>query len=162
MIGGTWSSAKYVSLFQDGRIGFPDIPIATKNGSWSLLWNADQFLWQDPCDPSRGWGLFGRAGISDGNPNPIEWSVSFGVGGQSQLTGREDDRFGIGWYYVGISDELGPVLANLIDDGQGVELFCDIAVNECFRLAVDLQVVDPNFAGSDTAVVPGIRGRMEF
>ena len=69
-----------MSLRQEGRIDFPDIPIAEKNGSWSLFWNADQHLWQDPCDPSRGWGLFGRAGISDGNPNPIEWSVSFGVG----------------------------------------------------------------------------------
>jgi porin len=161
-IGGSWSSAKYVSLRQDGRIDFPDIPIAEKNGSWSLFWNADQYLWQDPCDPSRGWGLFGRAGISDGNPNPIKWSVSFGIGGNSQLRGREDDKFGIGWYYIGISDEFGPIVSNLLGDGQGVELYYDIAVTEAFRLSIDLQVVDPNFLGTDTAVVPGVRGRIEF
>jgi len=102
------------------------------------------------------------AGISDGNPNPIEWTLSFGVGGQSQLAGREDDSFGIGWYYLGISDEFGPLLANLIDDGQGVEMYYEIAMTEALRLALDLQVVDPNFVAADTAVVPGIRARIEF
>ena len=162
MIGGSWSSATYTSLRQDGRIDFPDIPIASKNGSWSLFWNADQYLWQDPGDSSRGWGLFGRAGISDGNPNPIEWTLSFGVGGQSQLSGREDDTFGVGWYYIGISDEFGPLLTNLIDDGQGVEMYYEIALSESFRLSLDLQVIDPNFVVADTAVVPGIRARIEF
>ena len=161
-IGGSWSSRTYASLRQDGRVDFPDIPIATKKGSWSLFWNADQYLWQDRCDPSRGWGLFGRAGISDGNPNPIEWSVSFGVGGKSQIDGREQDNFGIGWYYIGISDEFGPLLANLLDDGQGVEMYYDIALSETFWLALDLQVVDPNVVTAGTAVVPGIRARIEF
>jgi porin len=161
-IGGSWSSKTYDSLRQDGRIDFPDIPIAKKKGSWSLFWNADQYLWQDRCDPERGWGLFGRAGISDGNPNPIEWSVSFGAGGDSPLDGREEDNFGIGWYYIGISDEFGPLLTNLLDDGQGVEMYYDIALTETFWLALDLQVVDPNFVAANTAVVPGIRARIEF
>mgnify|MGYP001811952278 CR=1 FL=1 len=49
-----------------------------------------------------------------------------------------------------------------IDDGQGVELFYDFAMSEVFRFAVNLQVVDPTFTGADTAVVPGVRGRIEF
>jgi len=122
MIGGSWSSREYVSLRQEGRVDFPDIPIATKEGSWALYWNADHYLWQDPCDSSRGWGVFGRAGISDGNPNPIEWFLSFGVGGHSLLAGRPDDTFGIGWYYTGISDEFGPFVSSVLGDGQGVEL----------------------------------------
>ena len=106
--------------------------------------------------------MFGRAGISDGNPNPIEWFLSFGLGGQSRLPGREEDRFGVGWYYTGLSDELGPVLTGLFDDGQGVELYYDIAISERFRLALDLQVVEPTSIGADTAVVPGIRSHIEF
>jgi porin len=159
---GSWSSRTFASLNQTGRIDFPDIPIARKEGSWCLCWNADQFLWQDPCDESRGWGLFGRAGISDGNPNPVEWFLSFGLGGNSWLPGREDDRFGIGWYYLGISDELGPVLSTLLDDGQGVELYYDIAISERCRLSLDLQVVEPTSVGVDTALVPGIRSHVEF
>ncbi len=61
-----WSSATFTSLAQDGRINFPDIPIATKNESWALYYSAAQYLWQDPCDDKRGWGLFVEAGISDG------------------------------------------------------------------------------------------------
>jgi porin len=84
------------------------------------------------------------------------------LGGNSRLPGREDDRFGIGWYYLGISDELGPVLAGLLDEGQGVELYYDIAISERCRLALDLQVVEPNAVGADTALVPGIRSHVEF
>lgn len=159
---GTWSSRTFASLNQTGRIDFPDIPIDRKNGSWSVCWNADQYLWQDVCDPSRGWGLFARAGVSDGNPNPIEWFLSFGLGGNSRLPGRENDQFGAGWYYTGLSDEFGPVLAALSDDGQGIEIFYDIALSERFRLALNLQVVDPNFVAADTAVVPGLRTHIEF
>ncbi|WP_197171166.1 carbohydrate porin [Novipirellula aureliae] len=160
--GGSWSSATYDNLEQDGRITIPDVPIAAKQGSWSLFWNADQFLWQDPCDSSRGWGMFGRAGISDGNPNPIAWFASAGVGGHSQLPGRGDDTFGLGWYYTGISDEFGPVIANLLSDGQGVELYYDVAMNESFHVAFDLQVVEPNAATLGTAIVPGVRARIDF
>ena len=60
-----------------------------------------------------------------------------------------------------ISDEFN-ALANLVDDGQGVELYYDIAMSESFRLAVDFQVIDPTFTGADTAVVPGIRAHIEF
>ena len=96
LFAGTWNSREYVALGQDPRIIFPGVPIATKNGSWSLRWNFDQYLWVDPCDSNRGWGVFGRAGVSDANPNPIDWIVSFGVGGNSPIRGREADRFGIG------------------------------------------------------------------
>ncbi len=78
------------------------------------------------------------------------------------LEGRDDDTFGVGWYYIGISDEFGPVLANTIDDGQGVEMYYEIALTEAFRLSLDLQVIDPNIVTADTAVVPSIRARIEF
>jgi porin len=94
---------------------------------------------------------------------PIQWSLTFGVGGNSPLAGREDDKFGIGWYHVGISDEFGlGQLIDPIDDGQGVEFFYDIAISEAFRLAFDLQFVDPTLSRADMAVVPGMRGRIEF
>lgn len=162
MFGGSWSSREFKSLQQDGRVTIPDIQIAEKEGSWALYWNFDQFLWEDPCDSTRGWGVFGRAGISDGNPNPIEWFLSFGVGGHSLLSGRPDDTFGIGWYYTGISDEFGPVVSSLLTDGQGVELYYNIAITEWFQVTPDLQIVEPNTIALDTAIIPGLRARVEF
>ena len=162
MFAGTWSSKEFVSLDQSGRIDFPDIPISTVNGSWSLLWNFDQFLWQDPCDSTRGWGVFGRAGLSDGNPNAIKWSLSFGVGGNSVLPNREDDTFGIGWYYTKISDEFGPIVSSVLRDGQGVELYYKIAISEGVHVTPDLQIVQPDQVGLNTAIVPGIRMQVAF
>jgi porin len=159
-IGGTWNSRDYIALGQDPRVIEPDVPIALKTGSWSLRWNFDQYLFVDSCDPTRGWGVFGRAGISDGNPNPIKWIVSFGVGGYSPLRGREADRFGIGWYYGGASPELGPFFTP--DDGTGVELFYNITVTSRFQLTPDLQVINGGVPNSDTAVIFGLRGNLSF
>jgi porin len=161
-IEGSWSTRTFASLGQDQRVIFPDVPIEEKEGSWALYWSADQNLWEDPCDSSRGWGLFGRAGISDGNPNPISWFLSFGIGGDSPFAGRTNDTFGIGWYYTGISDEFGPVVSRLLRDGQGVELYYNIAITEWFHVTPDLQIVEPNAASIDTAIVPGVRARIDF
>jgi porin len=137
--------------------------VAESSSSYELLDATPKACAHDACtDHLCGWGLFGRAGISDDNPHPIDWSVSFGIGGNSQLRGRQDDKFGIGWYYIGISDEFGPIVSDLLGDVQSVELYYDIALTGAYRLSLDLQVVDPNFLRADTAVVPGVRGRIEF
>ncbi|HIK95125.1 MAG TPA: carbohydrate porin [Planctomycetes bacterium] len=162
MFGGSWSTRTFTSLDQSQRLEFPGIPIAEKEGSWSLFWNSNQYIWEDPCDSERGWGVFGRAGISDGNPNPVQWSLSFGIGGSSLISGRRDDSFGVGWYYTGISDEMGPVVSSVFNDGQGVELYYSIAVTKWFNITPDLQIVEPNAVTASTAVVPGLRVRVDF
>ena len=96
LLGGTWSSRDYVALGQDPRIVLPNVPIQPADGSWSLYWNFDQYLKVYSTDPLRGWGVFGRAGIGDDKANPFAWFLSFGVGGNSPLCGRESDTFGAG------------------------------------------------------------------
>ena len=158
--GATWNGREYIALGQDPRIIFPGVPIATRDGSWALRWNFDQYLYVDPCDAKRGWGVFARAGISDANPNPLHWIVSCGVGGNSPLRGRETDRFGIGWYYGAASSELGPFFNP--NNGTGVELFYNIAVTPSFELTPDLQIIDGGIRTADTAVVFGLRGNLAF
>jgi porin len=62
----------------------PGLPPQTilERGSWWLTYSFDQALWVDRNDQTRSWGLFGNFGISDGKPNPIEWSAILGIGGQ--------------------------------------------------------------------------------
>ena len=162
LFGATWNSKEYVALGQDPRVIVPGsgVPIERKRGSWSLRYNFDQYLYVDPSDPRRGWGLFGRAGLSDGNPNPLKWFLSFGVGGSSPIPGRAEDSFGVGWYYAGASDELGPLVN--IDDGQGVEIYYNAAVRPWFHLTTDLQIIGPGLRNTATAVVVGLRGKMDF
>jgi porin len=165
LLGGTWSSRDYVALGQDPRVILPSVPIQRADGSWCLYWNFDQYLKVFSSDPLRGWGVFGRAGIGDDTANPISWFLSFGVGGNSPLCGRESDTFGAGWYYSGTSGNIGPILQTVlgpIGDGQGVELFYNIAVTPWLNVTPDLQVVVPARENVDTAVVAGLRAKMVF
>jgi porin len=158
-VGATWNSREYTALGQDPRVIYPGVPIVPKTGSWAIRYNFDQYLHVDPCDPTRGWGIFGRAGISDGNPNPTQWTLSLGVGGHSPFRGREADRFGIGWYYGGANQ--GTFFRP--SDGTGVEIFYNIAVTPWFHLTPDLQILDGgSMRNPDTAVVLGLRGNLAF
>ena len=129
------------------------------------MYNFDQYLVVDPCDPNRGWGLFGRAAISDGNPNPLHWFLSLGIGGSSPICGRERDSFGMGWYYIGLSDELGPIANRLLRprDETGVELYYKATITDWCELTADVQVLEPAVRrNATTAVVAGLRGNIEF
>ncbi len=161
LLGATWSSRDYVSLGQDPRVVLPNVPISRTDGSWSVYWNFDQYLHVDANDPTRGWGVFGRAGIADDSANPIAWFLSFGLGGNSSISGREADTMGVGWFYTGTSNKIGPLLTGLlgeIGDGQGVELFYNIAITPNLYLTPDLQVLIPAREQIDPAVVLGLRG----
>lgn len=166
LIGGAWSSRDFVSLDQDPRIIFPPagIPIARQSSSWALYYNFDQALVVDPCNPERHWGLFGRFGISDGNPNPIEYFLSFGLGGSSMIRGREEDSWGIGWFQNSLSNDLGPAATAFLGlgDGQGVEGYYDFAVNEWFHLTADMQYLSPGAATRPDAFIMGLRATIEL
>jgi porin len=167
LFGAVWTNREFNSLGQDPRILFPPlgIPIDRRTGSWTLMWNFDQFLVVDPCNRDRGWGLFGRAALSDGNPNAIHWFASLGVGGNSPICCRDQDTFGIGWYYIGLSDKLGPIANTLLlpRDETGVELYYTAAVSDRFEVTADIQVIEPAIGqGTTTAVVAGVRANIGF
>lgn len=165
LFGASWSSRNYAALEQDPFIVLPDIPISRKTDSWSLYWNFDQYLFVAPNDSERGWGVFGRAGIADADTNPIAWFLSFGVGGNSPISSREADTFGLGWYYSATSDRLAPFINNIlggVGDGYGVEMFYNIEVTKWFHLTADMQVLRPARQTVDTALLVGLRAVIDL
>ncbi len=167
LIGGVWSSRNYSSLDQDPRILFPPagIPIARQSDSWGVYYNFDQYLFTDECDPTKGWGVFGRFGITDGNPNPISWFLSFGVGGDSPIDGREDDNWGLGWYMNDVRDDLAPAVTTFLgtDSGQGAEAFYNYEVTPWFHLTSDIQYIHPSARNrSNDAVAIGFRAKIDL
>jgi porin len=115
-----------------------------------------------PSKPPRGWGLFGRASISDGNPTPFDFFLSAGVGGDTRLGNDRGDTFGIGWYYTGVSDEFGPIPRALFGprDGTGVELYYKFQFTPWLAVTPDMQFIRPgfsNFTSGDDALIFGIR-----
>lgn len=165
LFAGTYSNRDYVALGQDPRVVLPNVPINEASGSWSLYYNFDQYLSVDPCNPARGWGLFGRAGVADDNANPLSWFLSFGVGGANPNPAHAADTFGAGWFIAGSSDQIGPVLETVlgpIGDGQGVELFYNWQATPWLNVTPDLQVIVPAREEVDTALVLGLRAVMRL
>ena len=180
--GALWSNKDFTSLSQDPRTLIGNVLRGTtlkkENGSWGVMYNFDQYLFQMKDGPSRGFGVFGRVGASDGKANPIAQFYSFGFGGKGMIPGRAEDRFGIGYYYLKVASELRGTLPPLLraraglDHEQGGELFYNLAVLPWFHVTADLQVIDSAvdklpLTGSGrkpihTAVVPGLRAKIDF
>jgi porin len=168
-IGGTYSTATYRTLddlpYILGRFLQGDLPILpAKQGSWSVYTLMDQAIWVDGCDPSRSWGIFGHGGITDGNPNPIKWSAAMGIGGSNPWRFRKQDTFGVGYYYVGMSENIKSFAPRLvpIGDEHGVELFYNMAVTPWFHLTPDLQFQTPARDRFDPSLIFGLRGKVDF
>jgi porin len=164
LLGATWNSQNYTSI-SEAYIEYPNVAIPTTRGSWSLFWNFDQPLVTFSDDTARGWGTFGRAGIADDNTSPLAWFLSFGIGGDSPLVSRPADTFGVGWYYGGTSNKIGPLITaqyGPIGNGEGVECFYNIQLTEAIRLTPDLQVIVPALEDIGTALVIGVRAQLIF
>tara|TARA_R110002049_G_scaffold305056_3_gene501073 strand:+ start:14442 stop:15734 length:1293 start_codon:yes stop_codon:yes gene_type:complete len=155
LFGGIWSDRDVALLSSAPLLILPDVALPTSNDSWALYWNFDQQLVRNRCDSNKGWGVFGRAGFADADTNPIEWFLSFGIGGDSPIAGRENDTFGAGWFYAATSDELPGVV--LDDYGAGVEFFYNYEVTPWMHLTPDVQIIDAARGNVDNALVVGGR-----
>lgn len=162
LFGVTASTKDYLSVAQDPRILAPALDVApsVEEGSWAFYYNFDQYLFTESQDPTQGWGIFGRFGLSDGDANYVHRFYSAGIGGTGLIPGRDRDRFGVGYYYLQLSDQRLGLLTD--DSEQGVEVFYNVAVTPWFEMTADLQVVDGAGKFSDTAVVGGLRARIIF
>lgn len=169
-VGGLWKHLSLTNLaFDEPPPGvYPYQPVAgspTLNDSYTIYYGFDQYVQVYSEDTKRGWGLFGRASISDGNPTPIRYFLSAGIGGYSPVRHRQGDQFGIGWFYTGVSNEFGPRPRALFGprDGYGVELFYNVRVTPWMSFTPDFQVVKPEAGAiADMAYIGGFRLKLDF
>lgn len=164
---GVYSSGSYSNISESpylDPIGGLVLPGPLQSGSWALGYLFDQAFWVSPDDPSRVWGMFGKFGISDGNPNPVRWNVSAGISGASPIPGRLQDTFGVGVYHLEITSALKRSVtptASLRNE-QGVEIYYNARVTPWFQLTPDLQIIRPFEAGVETALAVGLRAKLDF
>jgi len=177
-----WSNKDFTSLSQDRRMLIGNVLLGTtpkkESGSWAFMYNFDQYFYQDKQDFTQGVGIFGRFGISDGKANPVAQFYSFGLGGKGLIPTRQQDRYGVGYYYLKVSGELRDTFPALLlkrvglDHEQGVELFYNIAATPWLHVTPDLQFIDAGrnkstilTAGgksTGTAVAAGLRIKIDF
>ncbi len=140
---------------------------STASDPWYASFSFQQFLWQSAEDPAKGWGIFGQVGISDGNPTPVQSSWFIGLGGNSMIPGRIDDKWGIAYFRYDLSDDLLAALAappyNLnLGPEEGIEAYYNIAVTPWFRVTGDLQWIDSFEGNGEDAWFAGIRSQVKF
>lgn len=166
-IGGTYSTGTYRSIdrtsYFDPNQGIINTS-PVEQGSWSLFYLFDQALFADCCNPKRTWGIFGNLGIADDNPSPIRWAGNIGFGGASLFTCRQNDTWGVGYFYNGLSDNVKDFAPRVLPlgDEQGIEVFYNLGVTPYWHITPDLQVVLPGRERFDTAFVLGLRMKLDF
>jgi len=179
LIGGGYTAKNYSSLDQSLRFFIENRAIEQKDNSWAFYYNFDQYIYEPK--KGQGIGIFGRFGTSDGNPNPFRYFYSLGIGGKGVIPGRPMDGFGIGYYYVDISQPrfIGPLATReLLRDEQGFEAYYNFAITPWMKLTPDIQVIRPaqkqvlsvstgglpviDREGIDTATVLGLRLQVIF
>ena len=162
LLGGTYSTSSYTDLDQRvANLILPGLPTEKADSAWSVYYNFDQYFYQPDPKVNKGIGLFTRAGVSDGQANPIHWFASGGIGGKGMISGRPNDAFGIGYYYTWIADTQ--ITSRLgFADAQGVEAFYDIALTPWLHLTPDVQWIQPSQERVDDSWIVGFRLYMAF
>ena len=170
-------------------------PIQKNDSSFAFLANFDQYLFTTNPKatqeyhqrsetshhhiahrvyaPPPGLGVFGRFGIGPESENLVSLFASFGISGIGLIPGREYDRFGLGWYYVGISDDLLDFInsSTLVSDTfpsdgaaeNGLEFYYNFAITPAIQLSADVQYIfNPEFSTENHALILGGRLQVAF
>ncbi len=136
--------------------------LARRNSDWSFFYDFDQYVYLQPGSTDRGIGLFGRIGVADKEVNPIEAFYSIGVSGKGLIPGREKDTFGIGYYYLDVSDKLPAIIRSRAQDEQGGEIYYNIALTSWLHITPDFQIIEPARRKVGTVFVGGLRTKIDF
>lgn len=142
----------------------PDVQGGTQEGAYNIALSGSHLLYERPDAPGKGLGVYFKAALADGNPNPIQSSIIAGLAGHGVVPARPDDVFGLGYYHYHWSDDLRSSLAPLVPlaDESGVEVFYNCALTPWFRLTAGLQWIDPANARSGEAWAGSLRAALYF
>jgi porin len=178
LLGFGWVNKPFTLLTQDPRTIIDTVlfgtPLKSGSDTWAVYYNFDQYLYQDKQDPTRGFGVFFRAGVADPNTNPYQQFYSFGFGGKGIIPTREKDQFGIGYYYLRFSRDIPSALRRRLnlDREQGVELFYNVEIFPWLHVTSGLQIISPSRKtlgtlgnpgkNIQTGVVPALRVKIDF
>jgi porin len=146
LLGGVFSNKNRKSA--DPRLSLdPETRLTgEKTDSWVVYYNFDQYLYEPVKGSGKGFGLFGRFAVTDGNPNFMQYFYSLGLGGKGMAASRPNDSFGFGGYYIDIkspslTSPLGRFTRDYLRDEFGFEAYYSLALTPWALLTPNLQVV---------------------
>jgi porin len=144
-------------------LGPPGIERGTRKGSYNIALQVGHDLVGSAKALSHV-GIYAKAAIADGNPNPIDASFIGGLAGHGLLKGRSRDRWGLGFYFYDFSDALQDAAAPFaeFDDEAGVEAWYAIALGGNSDFTLNIQATDPAMGQNDIVLVFGARLGLHF
>jgi len=179
-VGGFYHSATFGDLYYDengNSFVVSGLDPKSYSGDFMLYAAAEQIVWREAHEEemSQGLGLFFRLGAGPADRNPINLVIDGGLYYQGLIPGRDNDAFGLGIIYAGISDELrrqeeddrqfnGANIPALSDYEIVVELTYQAVLNNWWYLQPDLQWIGHPGGSSATpdAWVIGVRTGISF
>lgn len=164
---GVYTDKDYALLDEDDRLLLQrlfglDVTLEEKGYTWAFMYNFDQYIFTEAEDETQGIGLFGRYGFAEDENNPFQSFYSIGLGGKGIIDGRDNDTFGIGYYYVELSDEFPKEISRFFDDPQGFEIFYNVEATPWAHITADFQILDTSDKTVDTSYIAGLRARIDF
>ena len=158
-----------ISLGPTGAVLTPE----TASQGWSAYGSLWQYLWVEGEAPRivdiqnhevdlQGIGFFLRAGGADKDVNPIEWTVSGGLGGRGLVPNRDDDVFGLGYFYTHVQERRLTTFLGLDDHTRGFEAYYRISITPAVQVTFDYQALESALDQVDTAHVGQLRAHLEF
>ncbi len=137
----------------------PDLQSSGRKGSFNIAVQFSHLWVESKTAPGKGLGIYAKAAIADGNPNPVQSSIIAGIAGHNMIAGRPNDSFGVGAFYYNLSDTLQSSVSPIIDihDEAGIEAWYSLGITPWFRLTADVQAIDPATGNNSTAVVGVVR-----
>jgi porin len=151
--------------------GTGQILMDSKSSSWAVSWNGWQYLYSEegsaPVDPRngrqdlQGLGVFLQVGLADEDTNPVSWAIAGGLSGRGSIPGRDDDTWGVGYFYNDVQD-LDFELLELDKSTSGLEIYYDIALLGSASLTLDAQWTRSAFESVDDATILGARLNVAF
>jgi porin len=153
-----------------GGINIPPggaVTVEEEETAWALSWSGWQYLTAEDggatVDPRngrqdlQGLGVFLQLGLGDEDTNPVSWSVGVGLAGRGTIPGRDNDTWGIGYFYNDLQDlDLGAIV-ELDDNTQGLEIYYDIHLIEALSITLDAQWMESGLSDVDEATILAAR-----
>ncbi len=133
-------------------------PVSPSN----LTVNFGHQLWASLVRPGKGIGLYGRFGITGGDPNPIQSSLAVGISGDGFWRSRPWDGFGVGVYRYNWAKGLSSTLQTPLQNELGMELFYNLGLTPWLSISPNLQVIRPATAGAPLLTTLGLRSVIRF
>jgi porin len=160
-LGGLYGTGRFADLDPSPFLNLPEGAPPKTRGVWTLLWHVEQRLWVDDDDPTRGLGLYIQNGLGDGNPNPVRYFLAAQLVGNVPGERRRGDTLGVGFYSLDLGSAVKTAFPGLRDE-RGVELFYNLRVAQGCHLTPDIQILEPGLGPLPTALVLGMRLKLDF